>query len=196
MCDELNRLARVDDKHGMMCYFEKLQARPYKGPVLPNMMPVRYKAKRAANSERTGEPCFYLCSGNDHVSGCSEITLSPSGVASYTTDVTWGYRRAPFSGGTAIAGSLSPAKGGGVSDSASLSQAPRGFEVWYQPSTTSTGVTPDSSPTPLPAARLYHSSRSRRQRLLHHRSPCPCPFPLRRPQPLRRRYSRPCTNSL
>ena len=152
MCDALNLMARVDEKPGMMCSFEKFHGRPYRGPVLPYMMPGRHKVKRAAKSEPKGEPCFYLNSGNDHASDCSKIMLSPSGIASYSTDVTWGYRRAPFGGGTAIAGSPSPAKGGAVSDPAQQSQAPRGFEVWYQPSTPSTGVTPESSPTPLPAA--------------------------------------------
>ena len=35
-----------------------------------------------------GEPCFYLISGIDPASHCSKIMLSPSGVASYSTDVT------------------------------------------------------------------------------------------------------------
>ena len=43
------------------------------------------------------EPCFYLISGNDHSSNCCKI-LVPSGVASYSTDVVWGYRRVPFVG--------------------------------------------------------------------------------------------------
>ena len=129
MCDTLNVMVRVDENPGMMCPFEKFLERPYRAPVLPYMMPGRHKVKRAAKSEPKGEPWFYLNSGNDHASDCSKIMLSPSGIASYSTDMTWGYRRAPFGGGTAIAGSPSPAKRGIVSDTAQQSQAPRGFEV-------------------------------------------------------------------
>ena len=112
MCDALNLMARVDEKPGMMCFFEKLLERPFRGPVLPYMMPGRHKVKRAAKSEPKGERCFYLNSGNDNASDCSKIKLSTSGIASYSTNVMWGYRCAPFGGGTAIAGSPSPARGG------------------------------------------------------------------------------------
>ena len=152
MCDALNLMVRVDQKPGMMCSFDKCNEKPYRGCVLPCMMPGRHKVKRVAKSESKGEPCFYLNSGNDHASDCSIIMLSPSGIASCSTDVKWDYRRAPFGGGTAMAGSPSLAKGGAVSDPAQQPQAPRGFEVWYQPSMPSTGVTPESSPTPLLAA--------------------------------------------
>ena len=45
-----------------------------------------------------GELFFYPNSGNHHAKDCSKIMLSPSGTASYSTDVTWGYRRAPLLG--------------------------------------------------------------------------------------------------
>ena len=152
MCDALNLMVRLDEKLGMMCSFEKFHERPYRRLVLPYVMAARHKVKRAAKSEPKGEHCFYLNSGNDHASVCSKIMLSPSGIASYSTDVTWGYRRAPFGGGTAIARSPSSSKGGPVRGSAQQSHAPRGYEVWYQRSTPSTGMTPESSSTPLPAA--------------------------------------------
>ena len=68
ICDGLNLMARLDEKPGMMCSFEKINRRPYRGPLLPYMMPGRHKVKRAAKSERKGEPCFYLNSGNDNAS--------------------------------------------------------------------------------------------------------------------------------
>lgn len=55
----------------------------------------RHKVKRSAKSKPKGNPCFHLKS-NDHASDCCKIMLSPSGAASYSTNVTWGYRRAPF----------------------------------------------------------------------------------------------------
>ena len=116
MCDVLNLVARVDEKPGMMCSFEKFHEKPQRGPVLPYMMTGRHQVKRAAKSEPKEVPRFYLTSGNDHASDCSKIMLWPSGIATYLTDVTWGYWRAPFGGGTAMAGSPSPAKGGAVSD--------------------------------------------------------------------------------
>lgn len=83
------------------------------------MIPERHKVKPTVMSEPKEEHCFYLNSGNDHTSDCSKIMLSPSGIASYSTDVTWGYRRAPFMGewttprgGTAMAGPPSLPWGG------------------------------------------------------------------------------------
>ena len=74
------------------------------------MMSGRHKVKRAVKSEPKREPCFYLNNGNDHASDCCKIMPSRSGVASYSTDVMWGYRRVPFvrewitcSGGAAMA---------------------------------------------------------------------------------------------
>ena len=137
MCDALNIMARVDDKPAMMCSFEKFHGRPYRGPVLPYMMPGRHKVKRTVKSEPKGEPCFYLNSGNDHASDCCKIILSRSGAASYSTDVTWGYRRAPFvgewttgSGGAAMAApSPPPAKGRSAIAPAQEPEVPQGFEV-------------------------------------------------------------------
>ena len=60
MCDALNLMARVGEKPGMMCSFEKFHERPYRGPVLPYKMPGRHKVKRAAISEPKGKPCFCL----------------------------------------------------------------------------------------------------------------------------------------
>ena len=51
-----------------------------------------------------------------------------------------------------IAGSPSPVKEGAVGDPTQQPHASWGFEVWYQPSTPSTGVTPEFSATPLLSA--------------------------------------------
>ena len=170
MCDAFNLMARVDEKPGMLCSFEKFHERPYRGPVLPYMMPGRHKVKRVAKSEPKGEPRFYLNSGNDHASDCSKIKLSPLGTASYSTDVTWGYRHAPLmgewttpGGGAAMAGPSSLSKEGAVKSPAQQPKAPQGFEVWYELSTLLTGAPPESSvpqatgtspesTAPLPAA--------------------------------------------
>lgn len=72
--------------------------KPYRGTVLPYMVPGSHNIKRAVKSEPKGEPCFYLNSGNNRASDCAKIMLSPAGIAGYLTDVTWGYWRAPLSG--------------------------------------------------------------------------------------------------
>ena len=137
MCDALNTMARVDEKPAMMCTFEKFHGRPHRGLVLPYMMPGRHKVKRAVKLEPKGEPCFYLSSGNDHASSCFKAMLSRSGAGSYSTDVTWGYRRALFvgewttgsGGATMAAPSPPPAKGRNASASAQEPEVPQGLEV-------------------------------------------------------------------
>ena len=80
----------------------------------------RHKTKQAAKSEPKVESYFYPKSDDDHVSICSKIMLSPSNIASPSTDVTWGYRCKPGQGewntareGAAMAGPPSPSKRGG-----------------------------------------------------------------------------------
>ena len=43
------------------------------------------------------DPCFYLNGGNDHASDCDKVMLEFR-IVSYTTNVTYAYRRAPFVG--------------------------------------------------------------------------------------------------
>ena len=99
MCDTLNIMAWVDEKPDMMCFFETFHGRRYRSPVLPYMMPGRLSVKRTVKSDPKGEGCFYLKSRNDHATDCSKIMLSPSGTASYSTNVTSGSRRPPVMGG-------------------------------------------------------------------------------------------------
>ena len=120
MCDATKIMARVDEKPDMTSSFEKFHGQRFRGGVLPYMMPGRRIVQQSVKSDPKGERCFYLNSGKDHATECSKIMLSPSGTASCSTDVTWGYRRAPFmgewstgSGGATATAPPSPAKGGG-----------------------------------------------------------------------------------
>ena len=73
MCVPLNLMARLDEKPGMVCSFEKFHERPYRGPVLLCMMQGRHKVKLAAKAERKGIPCFYQNSDNDHASSGAKV---------------------------------------------------------------------------------------------------------------------------
>lgn len=72
----------------MMCSFEPPREQWYRGPVLPYIMLGHHKVKWAVKSKLKGKPCFHLKPGSDHASGCCKIMLSPSGAASYSTNVT------------------------------------------------------------------------------------------------------------
>ena len=54
---------------------------------------------RGSGPKRAGkdDPCFYLNGGNNHASDCDKVMLE-SGIASYTTNAAYVYRRAPFVG--------------------------------------------------------------------------------------------------
>ena len=67
-------------------------------------------------TESKGEWCFYLNTGNDHSSTTHNIFLS-SGVCSYSADVTWGYRHAPF------VGQVLTWRGGAVVDASAAASA-------------------------------------------------------------------------
>ena len=68
MCVPLNLMARLDEKVGMVCSFEKFHEKPYRGPVLLCMIQGRHKVKWAAKAERKGKPCFYVNYNNDDAS--------------------------------------------------------------------------------------------------------------------------------
>ncbi|CAB1119977.1 unnamed protein product [Ectocarpus sp. CCAP 1310/34] len=96
MNDTLNMTAQAHtpDK---LCPWEKLYKRRATTLPLPFMMPGFRHRNRKNKTESKGERCFYLNTGNNHSSTTHKILLS-SGVCSYSADVTWGYRRAPFVG--------------------------------------------------------------------------------------------------
>ena len=103
--------------------FERLyKKRPTNRP-LPFMMPGFRHHNRKNKAESKGERCFFLNSGNNHSSTTDKILL-PSGIASYSANVTWGYQRRPFVGelptwgGSAVVDlSVEPAVAGSIGGS-------------------------------------------------------------------------------
>ena len=77
--------------------FERLYKKRPTHRLLPFMMPGFRHHNRKNKAESKGEHCFFLNSGNNHSSTTDKILL-PSGIASYSADVTWGYWRRPFVG--------------------------------------------------------------------------------------------------
>ena len=97
MNDCINISARVEDKLDVLCPWEKLYGRRSTLLVLPSMMQGVRHANRKTNMHSKGERYFYLNTGHDHSSTAHKVLLA-SGVASYTADITFGYRRRPFVG--------------------------------------------------------------------------------------------------
>ena len=95
--DCINISARVGDRPDMLYPWEKLYGRRPTSPVLLFMVPGFRHANRKTKMHSKGEICFYLNTGHDHSSTAHKVLLA-SGVASYTTDVTFGYHRRPFAG--------------------------------------------------------------------------------------------------
>ena len=75
--------------------WERLCKRRATSRPLSFMMSGFHHSDRKNKPETNGERCFYLNTGNDHSSTIHKILLS-SETASYSVDVTWGYRRALF----------------------------------------------------------------------------------------------------
>ena len=96
MNDCLNTTAQAHTPDTLSPYERLYKKRPT-NRLLPFMMPGFRHHKRKNKAESKGERCFFLNSGNNHSSTTDKILL-PSGIASYSTDVTWGYRRRPFVG--------------------------------------------------------------------------------------------------
>ena len=87
------------------------------------MMPGFRHHNRKNKAEAKGERCFFLNSSNNHSSTTDKILL-PSGIASYSADVTWKYRRRPFvgellawGGGAVVDLSVEPAVAGSIGGS-------------------------------------------------------------------------------
>ena len=96
MNDCLNTTAQVHTPDKLSpC--ERLYKKRPTNRLLPFMMPGFRHHNRKNKAESKGERCFSLNSGNNHFSTTDKILL-PSGIASYSADVTWGYRRRPFVG--------------------------------------------------------------------------------------------------
>ena len=87
------------------------------------MIPGFRHHNRKNKAESKGERGFFLNSGNNHSSATDKILL-PSGIAIYSADVTWGYRRRPFvgelptwRGGAVVDLSVEPAVAGSIGGS-------------------------------------------------------------------------------
>ena len=96
MSENINITSRVDgpDKR---CSEEKLYGKRLRKQLLPFLMPGHRTRGSGPKWAGKADPCFYLNGGNDHASDCDKVMLE-SGIASYTTNATYAYRRAPFVG--------------------------------------------------------------------------------------------------
>ena len=122
MNDCLNTTAQAHTPDKLSPYERLYKKRP-NNRLLPFMMPGFRHHNRKNKAESKGERCFFLNSGNNHSSTTDKILL-PSGIASYSADVTWGYRRRPFvgelptwGGGAVVDLSVEPAVGGSIGGS-------------------------------------------------------------------------------
>ena len=122
MNDCLNTTAQAHTPDKLSPYERLYKKRP-NNRLLPFMMPGFRHHNRKNKAESKGERCFFLNSGNNHSSTTDKILL-PSGIASYSADVTWGYRRRPFvgelptwRGGAVVDLSVEPAVAGSIGGS-------------------------------------------------------------------------------
>ena len=122
MNDCLNTTAQTHTPDKLSPYERLYKKRPT-NRLLPFMMPGFRHHNRKNKAESKGERCFFLNSGNNHSSTTDKILL-PSGIASYSADVTWGYRRRPFvgelptwGGGAVVDLSVEPAVAGSIGGS-------------------------------------------------------------------------------
>ena len=96
MSENINITSRVDgpDKR---CPEEKLYGKRLCKQLLTFLIPGHRTRGSGPKWAGKADPCFYLNGGNDHASDCDKVMLE-SGIASYTTNATYAYRRAPFVG--------------------------------------------------------------------------------------------------
>ena len=94
MNDCLNITAAVhkDDKR---CPEENLYGKRRVKQAWPFMMPGFRHCNRPTKMHDKGERCFYLNSGNDHSSDTYKVII-PAGIATYSAQCTFGYRRQAF----------------------------------------------------------------------------------------------------
>ena len=96
MSKNINITSRVDGQD-KRCPEEKLYGKRFRKQLLPFLMPGRRTRGSGPKWAGKADPCLYLNGGNDHASDCDKVMLE-SGIASYTTNATYAYRRAPFVG--------------------------------------------------------------------------------------------------
>ena len=79
------------------CPEEKLYGKRLRKQLLPFLMPGHRTRGSGFKWAGKADPCLYLNGGNDHALDC-DMVIPESGIASYTTNATYAYRRAPFVG--------------------------------------------------------------------------------------------------
>ena len=140
-CLNITAQAHTPDK---LSPYERLYEKLPTNRLLPFMMPGFRHHNRKDKEESKGERCFFLDSGNNHSFTTDKILL-PTGIASYSADVTWGYRRRTFVGelptwgdgavvdlsvepavAGSIGGSVFPAASAGMMAGAHAAAGPRG----------------------------------------------------------------------
>ena len=96
MSENINITSHVDgpDKR---CPKEKLYGKCLRKQLLPFLMPGHGTRGSGPKWASKADSCFYLNGGNDHPSDCDMVMLE-SGIASYTTNATYAYRRTHFVG--------------------------------------------------------------------------------------------------
>ena len=96
MSENINITSRVDSPD-MRCPEEKLYGKRLREQLLPFLMPGHRTRGLGPKWADKADACFYLNGGNDHASDYDKVMLE-SGIASYTTNTPYAYRRAPFVG--------------------------------------------------------------------------------------------------
>ena len=122
MNDCLNTTAQAHTPDKLSPYERLYKKRPT-NRLQPFMMPGFHHHNRKNKAESKCERCFFLNAGNDYSSTTDKILL-PSAIASYSADVTWGYRRRPlvgelptWGGGAVVDLSVNPAVAGSIGGS-------------------------------------------------------------------------------
>ena len=96
MSKNINITSRVDGQD-KRCPEEKLYDKRLRKQLLSFLMPGHRTQGSGPKWAGKANPCFYLNGGNDHASDRDKVVLE-SGIASYITNATYAFRRAPFVG--------------------------------------------------------------------------------------------------
>ena len=96
MSENINITSRADGPE-KSCPEEKLYGKRLRKQLLPFLVPGHRTRGSGPKWAGKANACFYLNCRNDHASDCDKVMLE-SGIASYTTNTTYAYRRAPFVG--------------------------------------------------------------------------------------------------
>ena len=95
MSENINITSRVDGQD-KRCPEEKLYGKRLRKQLLPFLMPGHRTRGSGFKRAVKADPCFYLYGGSDHALDYDKVMIE-SRIASYTTNATYAYRRAPSS---------------------------------------------------------------------------------------------------